>query len=192
MREEKARWEQEREAYTRQRQQQGQPDVYQALRELPYLTGEDAVGMVQALTNEIKNRDQVLYAALSKMKQMEQTLSGLHRTHTDSSFDAYIAKTLADGGHDPGFTELAKELYLSREGDDLHEEFPRILADRIRAIEQAFEAKRNRAVQANRKQPFIPGKGGQAQPSKPLDMKPNLSPAEVAELLWNNLQKSET
>ena len=45
---------------------------------------------------------------------------------------------------------------------------------------------------AARKNRFVPGKGGNANPSKPLMQKGNESPAEVADLLWEQLQASDT
>jgi hypothetical protein len=170
-----------------QRQQGGgqQEDVFASLRQLPYLTGEDAVGVVQNIAQQIQQRDQVLMGALKKMQQLQQVVNGLHSSSSQSAFEGKIAKYLQEGGYDPAhYGDFAKELYVAYEGDDLDSEFPQILASRIEQLEKAFAAKNAAKVAANRKQPFVPGRGGSTHPSRPLEIKPNASSREIADLLF--------
>ena len=160
-------------------------DVFDALRQLPYLSGADAVEVVQSIGEQIRQRDLVLLGALKQMKQMQDLVQGLHSTSTNTAFDAKIARWLTDGGFPPEAADLAKEIYLAYEGDDLDDEFPKIFADRWNQIEKITEARRQGKITAARRAPFLPGKGGQTGPSKPLEIKPNATSKEVAEQLWN-------
>jgi hypothetical protein len=174
-------------------QPQGQnEDVFAALRELPYLDGKAAVDMVQGITSQIKQRDQVLMAALTKMQQMERILSGLNENHLNSSFDSKINKWVTDLGYGPEAVEVAKEIYLAYEGNDLDQEFPRIFGDRMKQLENLFEARKRSAIDRARKVPFVPGRGGSAGPSKPLQLKGNESPKDLANLLWDDANGSGT
>lgn len=164
-------------------QQASNEDIYGALRSLPYLTGEDAVGVVESIGQQIRQRDMVLLGALKQMQQMQQILGTLGDNYSSQTFESKIAGFIQQGGHDPGYTDFAKELYLAYEGDDLDYEFPQILANRIKQIEGINEAKRRAATQA-RRQPFVPGKGGNVNPSKPLQIKPSATAKEVADELW--------
>lgn len=178
----------ERRAQDVQRQQARgqQSDVYEALRQLPYLTGEDAVGVVQQIAGQIGQRDQILAGALHELRQLKQLVGGLHETHTTSQFEGKIQKFLSDGGYGPEYGDIAKELYVAYEGADLDQEFPQILRNRVAQLEKAFEAKRRMTLDSARKVPFVPGKGSTAGPSKPLEIKPNASAKEVAEQLWGS------
>lgn len=184
MREERQRWEQQQ----RQAPAQAgnQPDVYQALRELPYLSGEAAVEVVQSIQAAIGQRDQVLLAALKKIQQLEGTVGGLHNTHSQTSFDAKIGKWLSDGGYGPELGDLAKEVYLAYEGDDLDVEFPQIFADRVAQVQRYFTAQRESQVAAARRTPFVPGKGGNTRPGKPLEVPAHATAREVADQLWDS------
>jgi len=172
--------------------QQQQGDVFQALRALPYLTGEDAVTVVQSIAQQIQQRDVILINALRQMQQMQQTVRGLHESSVGSGFDTKIAGWLQKGGYPPEAADLAKEIYLAYEGDDLDNEFPQIFANRWNQVEKLFEARRSAKIQANKRVPFLPGKGGQGTPSKALEVKPNASAREVADQLWNAGWGSET
>lgn len=166
----------------------GQQDVYEALRALPYLSGEDAVQVVQSIGEQLKQRDMVLLAALKQMQALQNVVKGLNESSTTAQFDAKISRWLEEGGYPPEAKDLAKEIYLAYEGDDLDQEFPAIFHARWTQIENAIEARRAQKVAAARKQPFVPGRGGQAGPSKPLAIPANASAKEVSNLLWDSLQ----
>lgn len=187
------RYEQERQqAARRQSNPQGQNDVFEKLRELPYLDGETAAGVVSQIARDIQLRDQVLYKMAEQMQQMRQQLGGLHETHTNTSFDRKIQGWLTEGGYPAEYADLAKEVYLAYEGDDLDYEFPRIFAARVEQIEKAFEAKRQAALARNRQNKFVPGRGGNAGPNKPLQFKGDESPAQIANDLWETMKETGT
>lgn len=179
------RYEQERQRASQQGQQ---PDVFESLRALPYLKGEDAVEIVQSIGQQIQQRDQVLLAALQQMQQMQRVLSGLNDTSTEASFDAKITRFLSEGGYDAGLKNFAKELYVAYEGDDLDQDFPRILKERLDEIQTVLDTQKQAKLRAARGMPFVPGKGGQAGPSKPLTLAPDASPRMIADQLWDQLQ----
>jgi hypothetical protein len=167
-------------------------DIYAALRQLPYLTGEDAVNVVQSLGEQLRQRDMVQLATLQRLQQMQQIVSKLHDNHTSQSFESKINGFLTQGGYGPEYAEYAKELYLAYEGDDLDQEFPSILANRLAGLEKLIEAKRQQKVQNARRSPFVPGKGGTANPSKPLQIKADASSKDIADELWATFQNSGT
>lgn len=187
----------ERSKYQQQQQTQQQApanneDVYASLRALPYLSGEDAVNVVQSIGEQLRQRDMVLLGALKQMQQMQKIVSTLGETHSSQSFESKINGFLQQGGYDSGYADLAKEIYLAYEGDDLDNEFPQIFASRVEQIEKLIEAKRAGKLAQARKQPFVPGKGGQAHPSKPLQIKPNASAREIADELFGSWNESGT
>ncbi len=189
----------EREAARRATQQSQQPqqqagdDLYEQLGQLPYLSGKDAAVVVQSIAQQIQMRDRILLGALQQMKNLQGVVQNLNQTHSDSAFDARIGQFLQQKGYPADYyADLAKEVFLAYEGDDLWEEFPAIFEARIDQLRRAFEAERQARVQANRKQPFVPGKGGSAQPSKPLNLPGSASAAEIAEALWGSWNESGT
>lgn len=184
------RYEQERQRQAGQ--QNGQPDVFDALAQLPYLSGKDAVEMVKQISSAVGQRDQVIIALAKKVQSMEQSLGGISENHSNQLFDAKISKWVQDGGYPPEAAELAKEVYLAYEGEDLDNEFPTIFANRWAQVEKMIEARKQAKIAAARKAPFVPGKGGQGTPSKPFEIKANASAREVADDLWPTWQGSGT
>jgi hypothetical protein len=189
---------QRREQYERERQSAAQRpsgdaggDVFAALEQLPYLDGAQAAQLARGIAGEISRRDQVLRAALTKMQQMEQVVNGLHSNHSSVAFDAKINKFLGDLGYGPELADIAKEVYLAYEGDDLDTEFPDIFRSRVEQMQKWVDAQRQAAVNRNR-QRFVPGRGGQAGPGKPITFKGDESPQSMAEQLWNDLHPDRT
>ena len=85
-----------------------------------------------------------------------------------------------------------KVVYLAHEGDDLDSEFPAIFKDYWEDTNREIEEQRQAKVNGARKQPFIPGKGGNTGPSKPLTLKGNESSKDIADMLWNQFGGSDT
>lgn len=166
-------------------QPNNQPDVYASLEALPYLDGKQAAEVVRSIAAQIGQRDQVLVATLKQIQQLKTIVNELHGNHTNQGFEAKIGKWLQDGGYDTGYSDLAKEIYLAYEGDDLDAEFPRIFASRVEQIEKLFDAKRQAKINGARKPAFVPGKGAVVGPSKPLEVKANASAREIADMFWN-------
>lgn len=179
----------QQQAAARQPQGNGQPDIYEAIRSLQYLSGEDAVQVVQHIEGQMRQRDMVLLGALRQMQQMQKIVEGLNESATTSSFDAKISRWLEEGGYPPEAKDLAKEVYLAYTGDDLDAEFPRIFHDRWTQIQQIINAQRTAQLNANRRSPFVPGKGSNVGPSKPLQIPPDANAKAVTDLLWDSIQK---
>lgn len=188
----RAQYERERQAWQQNQGQQAQPDVYAQLRQLPYLTGEDAVNVVQNIGQQLQQRDAILLATLRQLQMLSDTVNGLNSTNQDQLFDAKINRFISEGGYPAEAAELAKEIYLAYEGDNLDEEFPQIFASRWEQITRAIDAAKAAKLSAARQTPFVPGKGGRANPSKPFQIDPKLRASETADLLWNALQQGET
>jgi hypothetical protein len=182
--------EQERAAASRQPSGQTE-DVFQALRALPYLSGEDAVGVVQGIAQQIKQRDQVLIGTLKQLQKMQQIVNNLNQNHQVSSWESKLDRILEENGWSKDYKDLAKEVYLAYEGDDLDQEFPNIFRSRIDQLRKAMENERQAAIRKARPQPFVPGRGGSTGPSKPLEIKNDSRGA--ADQLWDLFShKTET
>lgn len=191
-RELRQRFEQERQRASATQTQTDKGDVFAALRALPYLSGEDAAQVVGAIAKQIEERDQVQRATLQYLKQMQGVVNQLQSTHVNSSFESKIDRWLTENNWSPDLKDLAKEVYLAYEGNDLDDEFPRIFGARVDQMRRAFEAERTAKIRASKPNPFVPGKGGHAGPSKPLDLKASASSKEIADQLWGTLQGTDT
>lgn len=177
----------------RQRQAAGQSqDFYSQLRQAPYLTGEDAAGFFERIESGWETRDKISLALVKKVQDLERTLSGLNESHVGSQFDSKIQRWVGELGLPPEASDLAKEIYLAYEGDDLDNEFPTILRNRWEQMVRVIQASQAAKVAANRKQPFIPGKGGGTGPSRGLQLDPRMSASQVADELWPMFQESDT
>lgn len=188
----RTRYEQERQRAQQTQQTSQSNDVYQQLRQLPYLSGEDAVGVVQAITQQIQQRDKVTMNVLKQMKQLQSIVQNLNQTHTTGAFESKIDRWLQENNWNANLKDLAKEVYLAYEGDDLDQEFPRIFAARVDQMRKAFEDERQAKLNSARKLPFVPGRGGDGKPSKPLEIKANANSRDTADELWNLFSKTET
>jgi hypothetical protein len=130
-------------------------------------------------------RDQVSLAIVKRLQQMEKILGGLNESHVGSQFDGKIQRWVSELGLPPEASDLAKEIYLAYEGDDLDNEFPTILRNRWEQMVRVIQAQQQAKVAANRKQPFLPGRGGQTGPSRALQLDPRLTPAQMADELFH-------
>jgi hypothetical protein len=187
----RTRYEQELQR-ARQGGQGGGEDVYAQLRQLPYLTGEHAVEVVQSIGQQLQQRDRIMAAIVNKLQMVEKGYGSLHQTNSAAQFESKINKFVDDAGLGKDYLDFAKELYVAYEGDDLDQEFPRILSERVEALRKAFTGERERKVAAARQAPFVPGRGATTGPSKPLEIAPNAKPSEIADLLWRQSSGNDT
>jgi hypothetical protein len=174
--------------YEREKAQQGRQsqsnDMLSAIRELPYLSGQDAAEVVQSIAQQLNQRDQVTMRALQEIKNLRDIVGGLRNESVSSQFESKISRWLTEGNYPAEAGDLAKEIYLAYEGDDLDQDFPRIFKERWEQINRIIDAQRAQKLSAARKTPFVPGRGGQSGPSKPLEVPANAAPKDVADLLW--------
>lgn len=187
-----AQYEQEARRREQQQSKSGEVDYFTQMREAPYLTGEQAAEGFQRLAGEFQTRDRALLGIAQEVKKLQDLFKGVYETHSTQQFDGKIAKFIQDGGYDPEWTEFAKVVYSAYEGDDLDVEFPNILKQQIELAERLLTKKREAAVRQARGNTFLPGKGGNARPGKPLQLDPRASAADVANQLFDSLQGSGT
>lgn len=177
-------------------QNQTQPDptaqLTDTLKTLPYLSGEQAAKVIGDVVGQIKQRDAILLGALKQMEKMQKVMNHLYQNHNSTSFESKINKWLDEGGYPKEAAQLAKEIYLAYEGDDLDTEFPRIFKSRWDEINRIVEAQRQAKLNAARKERFVPGKGGNTGPSRPLQFKGNESARDIADSLWKEFNGTET
>ncbi len=183
-----------------QRQSQVQPgqtqpdELIQAIESLQYLDGPAAGRMLKAIraeigkvSNSFGQRDQaiaLLYQQLMSMKEQVGQLSG--RTK-QADFDSKIKGVVNELGYGEEYEDLAKEIYLAYEGDDLDSEFPEILRKRVEQIETAIRKRDKAKVEQSRTRPFTPGRGGIGQASKPLDLRGKTA-AEIADIVYSQIE----
>lgn len=187
------------EAYIRNQQttQAGSPlDKYKTL---PYLTGEDAYSLAEQLKQEygvygqeLSKRDQILTILAQELLNLKQGFGSVQNERASASFETKIGNWVKELGLPPEANDLAKEIYLAYEGPDLDAEFPSILRNRWEGLQKLFRQTESKRIAEARQRPFVPGKGGEATTAKPLDIKPNATSREIAEMLFPLLQGSET
>lgn len=179
-----------------------QADPYEAIAKLPYLDGQTAANLLRAIqekgfgtvTTAIRERDEVikgLYNELHAMKNQFQTFQGSNATQ---QFESKISKWVSDGGYPPEAVDLAKEVYLAYEGDDLDNEFPQIFKARWEQLQSVFSGIQRKRVDDARRPKFpFAGKGGQGTAGKGIQpLKGNESAKQASDILWDLMQEDKT
>jgi hypothetical protein len=178
----------QRQAEARQRASQGQTSTLDRLKELPYLDGATAAQTISEIHREFQQRDQILVAAVQELQRMKQVVSQLNEAHTGQSFEGKISKWVSDLGLPAEAAQTAKLFYLAHEGADLDDQFPEMFREYWENQQKLFQAQQAAKVAANRKQPFLPGRGGAAGPSRPLQLDPAAKSSTIADQLWDMVQ----
>jgi hypothetical protein len=162
-------------------QPSGQPaspasQMVEKLKSLSYLSGEEAANVVESLVghfgqfdNALKQRDQVLLALAQHIQKQNQMLNGITSKSSSAEFEGKIDRWVGSMGLPPEAKELAQEIYLAYEGDDLDNEFPAIFQKRWQQIEGIVRANDKRRAEEARRLPFTPRTGGNSGPSRPLN-----------------------
>ena len=180
--------------------QNGQVDPFlEELGKAEYIDGKTAVKIVQAIqqqmgapiANAIAERDKVIKQLYTQVVRLSNQQQQIDSRFGSQDFDGKINKWLSDGGYPPEAADLAKEIYLAYEGDDLDNEFPEIFARRWTQIEQIHEKRRQAKVEAARRAPMLPGRGGNGSASKPIGLKGNESAKTLADSLWDAMQAGD-
>jgi hypothetical protein len=166
-----------------------------------YVSGREMAQLVRVIQEQgfgnvskaIQDRDKVinqLYGHFLELGKKVETLSN-HRTSAD--FDHKISGWLNEMGVPPEAAELAKEVYLAYEGDDLEQEFPAIFKGRWDQLQSLYRAMDKRKVEEARKLSAFPGKGGGGVPGKAIEaLKGNESAEQTADVLWEALQATDS
>lgn len=187
---------------SRQQGQQGQGNNDPFLEELgkaEYIDGKTAVKLVQQLQQSgfapiaaaIGERDKVITQMYQHIVRLSQQVNQMGSRFGNQDFDGKINKWLSDGGYPAEAADLAKEIYLAYEGDDLDNEFPQIFESRWNQIQLILDNQRKQKVEAARRSPMLPGRGGNGSAARPIGLKGNESPKAVADLLWDAMQAGD-
>lgn len=175
---------------------QGQQDPFLTeLGNAEFIDGKTAVKLVQALQQggfapiqqAIQERDKVITSLYQHVVRLSNQMKDMGNRFGTQDFDGKINRWLKDGGYPAEAADLAKEVYLAYEGDDLDNEFPTIFQNRWNQIQSIIENQRKAKVEAARRAPMLPGRGGNGSASKPIGLKGNETPKQAADLLWESL-----
>jgi hypothetical protein len=161
-----------------------------------YIDGKMAAKLVDVIRNQgfapvvqaFKERDQIIQGMYNELLTLRKAVQEVAGRFGNQDFDSKINNWLKDGGYPPEAADLAKEIYLAYEGNDLDEEFPQIFAARWRQIQDAITRTQREKVDAARRAPRLPGRGGTGSPSKPIGLKGHEKARDVADSLWEVLQ----
>lgn len=166
------------------------------LGQAKYVDGAMAVKMIQQiqqggfapLAKAITDRDKIISGLYQQVVNLSKTVTQINGRFSGQDFEGKIDGWMTNGGYPPEAKQLAKEIYLAYEGDDLDEEFPRIFQERWGQIQNILESQRKAKVDAARQFPKLPGKGGSATAPRGLQFKGNETPKQITDALWDSLQ----
>lgn len=169
-------------------------DALKELRALSYIDGGTAAQMIEAVQQRIAATDAgfaerdkaIVYLGRQLAGVLKRLEVGDQRTQA-SDFETKIDGFLKNGGYGAEYKDLAKEIYLAYEGEDLDEEFPTILKTRVGQIEKAIRARDQRIQAERRKGMFIPGAEKPHSPSGALSQKrlARGKPKDIAGAVWD-------
>ena len=170
-------------------------DALAELRALQYIDGGMAARIVEAVQQRIQQtdagfqeRDKAIVFLGRQLAGVMKQLEGYNSRTQQQDFQSKIGSFLKQGGYGDEYRDFAQELYLAYEGEDLDEEFPNILKNRIGQLERAMKAREAKAQADRRKNLFIPGKDTNgASPSGPLSTKRlgRMKPKDLAGLVFD-------
>jgi len=177
-------------------QQARQASIAEQLRSLPYLNGNEAARVVESIESQIgdmrsgsQQQIQALAVLAYQLKQMQDQQRELVQQRRMTDFQGKLGKWREELNlpEAEGIQDWLHETYVAYEGDDLDERFPDIAKKRWEQLAAAVRASDKRRAEELRKQRFVPGKGGEARPSKGLDERlDRASPKEAADILFEN------
>jgi DNA anti-recombination protein RmuC len=179
----------------------GGTDYLTELEKQSVLDGKTAAQLMRAIQDQgfgsvaqaMEARDKMISQLGAQVQKMNAVVRKLASERTDTSFNSKISGWLKELDLDDKYSDLAKEIYLAYEGDDLDQEFPEILRtrmDQVRNLVRSVDKRRaDEARGANFK---FPGKGGQGSAARGVGLKGNESSSQVADRLWDALQAKDS
>jgi hypothetical protein len=183
-------------------QPQGQQKDYLAeLEKMGHLDGRTAAQLMRAIQDQgfgsvaqaMEQRDHIISNLGTQLTKLNEVVRHLSDTRSNTSFDTKISRWLQDLGLDDQFTDLAKEVYLAYEGEDLDDEFPDILRNRIEQVQKLVRSSDKKRANAARTNMFkFPGKGGQGSAAQGVGLKGDESSSQVADRIWDALQAADS
>lgn len=177
--------------------QLGQLDPYAAVEGMQFVDGKTVAKLLRdiqeggfgSVQQGFAQRDAVIEGMFAQVKRLQQQLQQVGSTHANAGFESKIAGFLKNEGLPESYSQYAKELYMAYEGDDLDEQFPQILRDRIAGLRAMWESEQNSKIEAARRRPFpLPGKGGAATAGKKLNLTGRENAKQVSDVLWDAMQ----
>jgi uncharacterized protein YihD (DUF1040 family) len=177
----------------RAKQTGNKEDALAALRNLQYISGQDMASIVETVQGrfnqfqgEFAGRDKAIMFLGEKLKDVMTQLQGYQQKETQVGFGNKIDKFLKDSGFGPELKDLAEEIYLAYEGDDLDQEFPDILKKRVDQVQRYARAAEQKRISDNKRNMFVPGKDQRVGPTGALKSKLAKGKAkDVASELWD-------
>ncbi len=179
---------------------QHREDPRKGLREkfsqLPYVKGEEAAQLYEAIANEIDGgrqqlqvRDQAIRLLATELTNVKNALGQVLQKNNIGDFYTKIGRYREELGLPEEANEFLAELYSAYEGDDLDSEFPNIAKKRVEQLTAMVNAMNKKRVEEARRNRFVPGKGGQGVPGKAgLPDTSKMNAKDTADALFEAMQ----
>jgi len=180
-------------------------DLIKGLEAKPYLSGQEAAGLVRQLwdggitklAQAIGQRDEVIKLLYNRMQQIDKGVTGLRGQSQESALTARFnsVKTELNLPNTPEVDEFIQDVYYSHEGEDLDAELPNMVRARWNAMQNLIRAESQKQVRSARQNVLAPGgvKGGNATPSKNLrDRTSRMDARQLADEMWPLLGGTST
>lgn len=160
------------------------------IRERSYLTGEDASTALENVLNEVgggfQRRDAALTLIANKLAQLDEVVNQLNNQHATQQFSSKIKAVLDKMGLPEEAMDLAQEIYLAYEGDNLDQEFPTIFENRWKQLQNLVNNINKAKVNEAKQRKFVPGQGPVGSAGKPIDIS-RMGAKDTADLLWETM-----
>lgn len=149
----------------------------QQLANATYVDGKTAASLVSRLVKDgigglaesIKQRDQVIALLYKKLEGVGSQVSEFKSSASKEALNGLYTQVRADVQlpNDPVIKEFLEDIYWSHTGNDLNQEFPKMVRERWSQLVAAVRAW-DKANAAKQRTEGLPGRGGAATPSKPV------------------------
>lgn len=168
-------------------------DLLAAIKSRQVLSGEEAAAVMEHFLQRansfqpaLQHRDQAMLMLGQEIAKLKSQLSSVNAERADVSFNRKISGWLKELDLPDEAADLAAEIYLAYEGEDLDSEFPDLLRKRWESVEKLVRARDRARRESARSKPFVPGKGGNGAASKPINTA-NMSPKQITDEIWESL-----
>lgn len=171
-----------------------------SLESKQYISGKDMATIMRAIHTQgfgavkeaFAQRDEILTAMYQQLVSLNQAFGGLGSQQAEQTLQQKIAGWLKEADMPAEAARWATELYLAYEPtDELDGEFPEILKSRWEEVGGLHAGVRAKRLEAAKRAPFVPGKGGNGAAAKPAGLTGRENARETADYLWNVMQQRE-
>jgi len=170
--------------YARQAQQQAQQQYTQGqqsqttmldeLRKLPYLDGATAAQLMERMVTEginplnqaVQQRDQIIAKLRQDQQELSERVGSSQGKQAEQALEARFVKLREEQGlpDHPLIYEMMRDMYLSRTGAPLDQEFPELLRKQWEGIKKVVRDADRATAKAAKASPF-PSRGGEISPT---------------------------